>query len=126
MTRVLALVLTLAVALTATPALAQDTLEKIKSTGVLTIEIKEGVTTTLRPGSIQIRSTRTFKAAVEGADGQIAGEVSSGVHRIALPPGKYTLIHRNAKLTTDEARVLIAALEALGGSADDDHSGPGR
>lgn len=55
------------------------------------IEIKEGVTTTLRPGSIQVRSTKTFKAAVEGADGQIAGEVSSGVHRIALPPGKYTL-----------------------------------
>jgi hypothetical protein len=56
-----------------------------------TIEIKEGATTTLRPGSIQVRSTRTFKAAIEGADGQIVGEVSSGVHRVALPPGKYTL-----------------------------------
>jgi uncharacterized lipoprotein YbaY len=56
-----------------------------------TIEIKEGVTTTLRPGSIQVRSAKTFKAAVESADGQVAGEVSSSVHRIALPPGKYTL-----------------------------------
>jgi hypothetical protein len=55
------------------------------------IEIKEGATTKLRPGSVQVRSTRTFKAAIEGADGQIVGEVSSGVHRVALPPGKYTL-----------------------------------
>jgi glutamate/aspartate transport system substrate-binding protein len=42
MTRVLALVLTLAVALAATPALAQDTLEKIRSTGVLTIGTRTG------------------------------------------------------------------------------------
>ncbi len=42
MTRVLALVLALAVALAATPALAQDTLEKIRSTGVLTIGTRTG------------------------------------------------------------------------------------
>ena len=42
MTRVLALVFTLAVALAATPALAQDTLEKIRSTGVLTIGTRTG------------------------------------------------------------------------------------
>jgi glutamate/aspartate transport system substrate-binding protein len=42
MPRMLALVLTLAVALTATPALAQDTLDKIKSTGVLTIGTRTG------------------------------------------------------------------------------------
>ena len=38
----LALMLTLAVALTAAPALAQDTLDKIKSTGVLTIGTRTG------------------------------------------------------------------------------------
>ncbi len=42
MTRITALVLTLAVALAATPALAQDTLEKIRSTGVLTIGTRTG------------------------------------------------------------------------------------
>jgi ABC-type amino acid transport substrate-binding protein len=42
MTRVLALFLTLAVAFTAAPALAQDTLEKIKSSGVLTIGTRTG------------------------------------------------------------------------------------
>src|SRR5262245_25706929 len=55
------------------------------------VEIREGATTTLRPGGIQVRSAKPFKAAVKGADGQVAGEVSSSVHRIALPPGKYTL-----------------------------------
>jgi len=42
MTRITALVLTLAVALTATPALAQDTLEKIKSSGTLAIGTRTG------------------------------------------------------------------------------------
>src|SRR5262245_66591841 len=43
MTRVLALLLTLAVAFTAAPTLAQtDTLEKIKSSGVLTIGTRTG------------------------------------------------------------------------------------
>jgi ABC-type amino acid transport substrate-binding protein len=42
MKRILALMLTLAVALTAAPALAQDTLDKIKSTGVLTIGTRTG------------------------------------------------------------------------------------
>jgi ABC-type amino acid transport substrate-binding protein len=42
MKRMLALMLTLAVALTAAPALAQDTLDKIKSTGVLTIGTRTG------------------------------------------------------------------------------------
>ena len=43
-----------------------------------------------------------------------------------MPPGSYTFIHRDAKLTDDEARVLIDALESLGGSADEDRPGPGR
>jgi len=40
--RTLSVLLTLAVALTATPALAQDTLEKIKSSGTLTIGTRTG------------------------------------------------------------------------------------
>ena len=40
--RILSVLLTLAVALTATPALAQDTLEKIKSSGTLTIGTRTG------------------------------------------------------------------------------------
>jgi polar amino acid transport system substrate-binding protein len=42
MTRMLALALTLVVALAASPALAQDTLDKVKSTGVLTIGTRTG------------------------------------------------------------------------------------
>lgn len=56
-----------------------------------TVEIKEGTTTTLRAGGIQVRSTKTFKAVVMTANGEVAGEITSSVHRIALPPGKYTL-----------------------------------
>jgi hypothetical protein len=56
-----------------------------------TVEIKEGATTTLRPGSIQVRSAKPFKADIRGADGLVASEISSSVHRVALPPGKYTL-----------------------------------
>jgi len=53
------------------------------------VEIKEGATTTLRPGAIEIRSTKTFKAVVKATDGRAAGEISSAIRRIALPPGKY-------------------------------------
>ena len=42
MMRILSLLLALALALTAAPALAQDTLEKIRSTGVLTIGTRTG------------------------------------------------------------------------------------
>ena len=42
MMRTLSVLLTLAVALTATPALTQDTLEKIKSSGTLTIGTRTG------------------------------------------------------------------------------------
>ena len=42
MKRLLAFALILAVALAAVPALAQDTLDKIKSTGVLTIGTRTG------------------------------------------------------------------------------------
>ena len=56
-----------------------------------TVEITEGATTTLRPGAIQARSGKTFKVLIKGADGQAVGEISSAVHRVALPPARYTL-----------------------------------
>jgi hypothetical protein len=56
------------------------------------VEIREGETTTLRPGTIEVRSTRTFRAVVKTADGQVAGDIASpGIRKIALPPGAYTL-----------------------------------
>jgi len=56
------------------------------------VEIKEGATTTLRPGRIQVHGgNASFKAIVKGADGSIADELSWAVKRIALPPGTYTL-----------------------------------
>jgi hypothetical protein len=42
-----------------------------------------------------------------------------------MPPGTYTLIHRDARLTDAEARILTEAIKSLGGSSED-HSGPGR
>ena len=57
------------------------------------VEIREGETTTLRPGSIEVRSAsgRYFKAVIKGADGQFASDIGGGIHRIALPPGRYTI-----------------------------------
>jgi hypothetical protein len=56
-----------------------------------TVEIKEGATLTLRAGGLRVRSAKSFTAVVKGSDGQVASEVSSGIPRVALPPGKYTL-----------------------------------
>ncbi len=53
------------------------------------------------------------------------GDAIDVIESDAMPPGTYTVIHRNARLTATEAYVLTAALEVLGGSRDD-HSGPGR
>lgn len=65
------------------------------------VEIKEGATTTLRPGAIKVRSTRPFKAVVKGADGEVVGEVSSAISRIALPPGRYTLVINEQTISVD-------------------------
>jgi hypothetical protein len=58
-----------------------------------TIEIKEGATTTLRAGGIEVRSAsgRSFAAVIKGADGQFGSDIGGGIHRIALPPGRYVL-----------------------------------
>jgi hypothetical protein len=47
-----------------------------------------------------------------------AEEVEDG----AMPPSKYTMIHRGARLTDEEAAILIAALEQM----DDGGRGRGR
>lgn len=53
-----------------------------------------------------------------------AEEVEDG----SMPPSQYTLVHRGARLTDDEAATLIAALEQMDDDdhGDDDHSGHGR
>ena len=55
------------------------------------VEIKEGATTTLRPGGLKVVHAKTFAYRVIGADGQVAAAVSSSVSRVVLPPGRYTL-----------------------------------
>jgi Mg-chelatase subunit ChlD len=57
------------------------------------VEIREGATTTLRPGGIEVRSasSKWFKAVIKGADGRFASDIGAGIHRIALPLGRYVL-----------------------------------
>jgi len=49
-----------------------------------------------------------------------------------MPPGRYTVIHRDARLSATEQDALVAALEQMDGGSnrgpgggDGDHSGPG-
>ena len=54
---------------------------------------------------------------------EAADETGDAVDMIAagdMPPGNYTMIHRGARLTEEEADVLVAALIEMGRSADDD------
>ena len=37
----------------------------------------------------------------------------------AMPPGRYTLIHRRAELSADEQETLVRALLAMSGDDDD-------
>lgn len=55
------------------------------------VEIKEGATTTLRPGGLKVIRPGPFSYRVTGEGGVVVGGVSSGVPRVALPPGRYTL-----------------------------------
>jgi uncharacterized membrane protein YgcG len=65
-----------------------------------------------------------------------AGEADDALEQVidgAMPPDQYTLIHRGARLSDEEADVLVAALEEMNaaGRGDDDSgddgdsSGPG-
>ena len=61
------------------------------------------------------------------------GEADDAAEEIAegsMPPGRYTLVHRDAELSDAEAQELIAALQQMsadrrGGGGDDDRSGSG-
>ena len=67
-------------------------------------------------------------------DGE-ADDAAEAIVDGAMPPGRYTMIHRGARLSDDEADVLVAALEAMdaargdgdgdGDDGDGDSSGPG-
>jgi hypothetical protein len=65
------------------------------------VEITEGATTTLRPGAIKVRSTRPFNALVKGTDGEVVGEISSAISRIALPPARYTVVLNERNISVE-------------------------
>ena len=100
MKRVLALILTLAVALTAaTPALAQDTLDKIKSTGVLTI----GTRTGSPPFAYVNKSNEWVGFSIDLVEQLIKPEVEKAVARPvkiekkeSTPPTRIPLLSSNA------------------------------
>jgi polar amino acid transport system substrate-binding protein/glutamate/aspartate transport system substrate-binding protein len=100
MKRVLALILTLAVALTAaTPALAQDTLDKIKSTGVLTI----GTRTGSPPFAYVNKSNEWVGFSIDLVEQLIKPEVEKAVGRPvkiekkeSTPPTRIPLLSSNA------------------------------
>jgi ABC-type amino acid transport substrate-binding protein len=95
----LALVLTLVVALAASPALAQDTLEKIKSTGVLTI----GTRTGSPPFAYVNKSNEWVGFSIDLVEMLIKPEVEKAVGRPvkiekkeSTPPTRIPLLSSNA------------------------------
>ena len=57
-----------------------------------------------------------------------AGEADDAVETIesgAMPPDRYTMIHRGASLSDEERSVLVAALVAMAGEDGDGGSGEG-
>jgi hypothetical protein len=49
----------------------------------------------------------------EWSDESEPDDAAEEVEEGSMPPSQYTMIHRGARLTDEEARVLIAALEAM-------------
>jgi polar amino acid transport system substrate-binding protein len=99
MKRILALMLTLAVALTAAPALAQDTLDKIKSTGVLTI----GTRTGSPPFAYVNKANEWVGFSIDLVETLIKPEVETAVGRAikiekkeSTPPTRIPLLSSNA------------------------------
>jgi polar amino acid transport system substrate-binding protein len=99
MKRMLALMLTLAVALTAAPALAQDTLDKIKSTGVLTI----GTRTGSPPFAYVNKANEWVGFSIDLVETLIKPEVETAVGRAikiekkeSTPPTRIPLLSSNA------------------------------
>ena len=68
----------------------------------------------------------------DGDDGD-ADDAAEAVADGSMPPGRYGLLHPSARLSSQEAAELIAALEAMegedgngGGGGDGERSGPNR
>ena len=53
----------------------------------------------------------------------VADDAVEVIESGAMPPDRYTAIHRAAKLTAEERAVLIAALAEMSDERDRDHSG---
>ncbi len=99
MKRMLAFMLVVAVALTADPALAQDTLEKIKSTGVLTI----GTRTGSPPFAYVNKDNRWVGFSIDLVETLIKPEVEKAVGKSikvekkeSTPPTRIPLLSSNA------------------------------
>ena len=99
MTRFLALALTLVAALAATPALAQDTLEKIKSTGTLVI----GTRTGSPPFAYVNKDNQWVGFSIDLVDALIKPEVEKAVGKSikiekkeSTPPTRIPLLTSNA------------------------------
>jgi hypothetical protein len=58
-------------------------------------------------------------------DGDHADDAIEMIQEGAMPPGKYTLIHRGAALTAEERDILVQALMTMSADDRDDHGGGG-
>ena len=54
-------------------------------------------------------------------DGDHADDAIEMIQEGAMPPGKYTLIHRGAALTAEERDILVQALMTMSADDGDDH-----
>ena len=59
-------------------------------------------------------------------DGEEAGDAAEAVAEGSMPPRRYELVHPSARLSSTEARELIAALEAMDEAEDDIGDGESR
>jgi Haem-binding domain len=60
----------------------------------------------------------------EGSGGD-ARDAAETIVEGSMPPRRYLPLHADARLSEDERRLLVEALEAMGGGGGGDRSGPG-
>jgi hypothetical protein len=77
------------------------------------VEIKPGDTTVLNPGVIHVQTSSIGSYEVTAADGQRAGEVGTGMDRLALPAGKYMLAlpDQNLPIELHEGEIVEITVE---------------
>jgi hypothetical protein len=77
------------------------------------VEIKPGLTTTLNPGVIHVRTKAIAKYDVIGPDGQAVAQVGKGADRRALPPGRYNLKlpQRDVPIDLKEGQIVTINVE---------------